>query len=306
MALPGNTHINELFRHLSSSERKLYFRRQGWAYSSIPPTVQPVLFEHTHTPQHPSEDLASLGLALRRLRNPPEGNNLECYVSSWGTTAIHRIYSEADWVITPESRDSHSKKIPDLVIERVVQGGNNQESCLQPHLICEYKKKGGASLMDAMGQLLESVTESLSSCLYDSSEAVYKVYAYVQRGQHAAIFEYHSNASDLTEEGVPNVEGFVPLTLPYYLTSRRGVESVYPAPYPPPEGLLRLSETVGANFDLDSGSHALVRGEGIAFNEPCVFDIEFLSHRRTILDILEWSKENEPRPSIHPEDDKKR
>jgi hypothetical protein len=304
MALPGNTNINELFRYLNSSDRKLYFRRQGWALPNIPPTIQPVLFAHTLTPPHTSENLVSLGLALRRLRNPPGGNNLECYVSSWGTTAIHRIYSGANWVITPENRDSQSNKIPDLVIEDVVQGQNNQESYLQPHLVCEYKKKGGASLMDAMGQLSESVTETLSSCLYGSSEAVYKVYAYVQRGQHAAIFEYHSNASDLTEEGVPNVVGFVPLTLPYYLTSRQKVKSVYPAPYPPPEGLLLLSDTVGANFDPYSGAHALERREGIVFNEPCVFDITSRSHRRHLLNLLKWSTEYEPRPSIHPDDDK--
>lgn len=303
MAFPGNTNINGLFRHLHSEERRFYFRRQGWALPTITPTVQPVLFEHTHTPLHPSENLASLGLALRRLRHPPGGNNLECYVSSWGTTAIHRIYSGIDWVITPESRDSQSNKIPDLVIEEVVQGPNDRESYLQPHLVCEYKKRGGASLMDAMGQLSKSVTETLSSCLYDSSGAVYKVYAYVQRGQHAAIFEYHSNATDLTEEGVPNVLGFVPLTLPYYLTSRRGVKAVYPAPYPPPVGLLLLSDTVGANFDPGSGDHSLERREGIAFKERCVFDIAIRSHRRHLLYLLEWSTEHRPRPSIHPEDD---
>lgn len=157
--------------------------------------------------------------------------------------------------------------------------------------------------MDAMGQLAQSVTRTLSSCLYDYPETVYKVYAYVQRGTYAAIFEYHSNAPDLTEEGVPNVMGFVPLTLPYYLTSKRKVKTVYPAPYPPPEGLLLLSETVGNNFDRDAGDHPLVRREGMAFKEPCVFDITLRNHRRHLLNLLKWSTEYRPRPSIHPEDD---
>ena len=153
-----------------------------------------------------------------------------------------------------------------------------------------------------MGQLLGSVTETLSSCLY-GSKAVYKVHAYVQRGKHAAIFEYHSNAPDLSEEGVPNVMGFVPLTLPYYLTSKQNVKTVYPAPYPPPEGLLLLSDTVGDNFRPGSGDHSLIRREGFDFNEPCVFDITIRTHRRHLLNLLKWSTEHKPRPSIHPEDD---
>lgn len=160
--------------------------------------------------------------------------------------------------------------------------------------------------MDGMGQLSASVTETLSEYLNGSSEAVYKVYAYVQRGQHAAIFEYHSNASDLTEEGVNNVEGFVLLTLPYYLRSKQNVKTVYPAPYSPPplpEGLLLLSNTVGAGFNANSGDHSLVMSAGIGFEEPCVFDITNRTHRRHLLQLMEWTRGNDPRPSIHPHDD---
>lgn len=303
MAFQGNTNIDLMFERLSPRERGSYFRRGGWSLSDIPPHILPALFEHTVTPQHLSENAASLGLALRRLNNPPWEINLECYVSSWATTAFHQIYSDLSWVITPESRDSLSRKIPDLVIEKVIQGRNNRETYLKLHLVCEYKKKGGASLLDAMGQLSASVTETLSEYFYESSEAGFKVYAYVQRGIHAAIFEYHSNASDLSEEEVPNVEGFVPLTLPYYLKSRYNHRTVYPAPYRPPEGLLLLSDTVGPGFNPDSGDHSLVRRAGVQFEEPCVFDITVRSHRRHLLQLMAWSKEHYPRPSIHPDDE---
>jgi hypothetical protein len=303
MAFQGNTYIDRMFKRLSPRERQVYFRQGGWYLPNIPPPILHALFEHIVTPQHLSENAASLGLALRRLNNPPWENHLECYVSSWATTAFHQIYYGLSWVITPESWDSLSRKIPDLVIEKVVQGRNNQESYLKLHLVCEYKKKGGASLMDATGQLSASVTETLSEYFNKYSEAGFKVYAYVQRGIHAAIFKYHSNASDLSEESVPNVEGFVPLTLPYYLKSRYNDRTVYPAPYQPPEGLLLLSDTVGLGFNTDSGEHSLVRRAGFQFEEHCVFDITNRSHRRHLLQLMVWSKEHYPRPSIHPDDE---
>ena len=120
-------------------------------------------------------------------------------------------------------------------------------------------------------------------------------YTYVQSGIYAAIFEYHVGASDLDEEGVDNVEGFVSLTQPYMLQHPRTQDwFIQKAPYPPPDGLLLLRQTVTNQWMVDTP----FKKAALEYKQPCVFDIRKRSHRRTLFLLLESIKDSHPRPSF--------
>ena len=73
----------------------------------------------------------------------------------------------------------------------------------------------------ALGQFREAIVETIDQQGNNMSSEDYSTFAYVQRGTHVGIFEYHNTATILDEEGVPNKGGFfIPLTQLYPLPAR--------------------------------------------------------------------------------------
>lgn len=102
-----------------------YIQDNEWHHQNLSSYILSRLFDNTDTPLHHFENAASLGLSLDRIRNPPQGRNLECYVVIWAVTAFHLIFREGCWTFTPEQVDQHTRKKPDMVIEMTnsSQGG---------------------------------------------------------------------------------------------------------------------------------------------------------------------------------------
>lgn len=148
--------------------------------------------------------------------------------------------------------------------------------------------------MEGMKQMSDSVDETLEYLGYGQNP-VNEIYVYVQSGIYAAIFEFHVGASDLDEEGVENVEGFVSLTQPYMLQRPRTNRWVIQkAPYRPPDGLLLLRDTVTNQWRGDTA----FREAALSYNQPCVFNITMRSHRRTLFHLLDSIKTSHPRTSF--------
>jgi hypothetical protein len=59
----------------------------------------------------------------------------------------------------------------------------------------------------ALGQFREAIVETMDQQGNNMSSEDYSTFAYVQRGTHVGIFEYHNTATILDEEGVPNKGG---------------------------------------------------------------------------------------------------
>lgn len=158
----------------------------------------------------------ALQTAIDRIKNPPIVFNkkneavttkFEHHVSTWACTKLHEVFPQSgDWLITPEQRDRYSNKKPDLIVERA-----NNRTNITTYLCMELKKEAGDRFEDALDQLANSIEESIDS------QQIFEVYAVVQAGLKIGFFEFHSDQSNLDEEGIPHFRGFVSLTQHYWI-----------------------------------------------------------------------------------------
>ena len=134
-------------------------------------------------------DNPPLDFSRERIISPPSNLNLEHHVASFITTTAVQVFQEVkddagrhQWVFTPEQRDEESKKIPDLIVEQVVQTRNGLISI--PWLFMEFKKKGGDPSYKALSQLVNAVKGKLKD-----ETAVLTIYLVVVVGTKVSFWE---------------------------------------------------------------------------------------------------------------------
>jgi hypothetical protein len=69
----------------------------------------------------------------------------------------------------------------------------------------------------ALDQLKRAIVETIDQQGNHAASGNYSTFAYVQRGTHVGIFEYHNVESILDEKGIPHKGGYIPLTQPYHI-----------------------------------------------------------------------------------------
>lgn len=212
--------------------------------------------------------------ALIAARARLEDDSYEHVVSTWGCTMVKQAFSASNWMMTPERRDSHSGKKPDLVIERVEDG------IPIPHLIMEFKSPTGDSIMQAVRQTVAEIAETM--------EEVIEAYVVVMRGKKIAFFEYHNDRTNLDEERIPNLLGCVSLTQGYFI---QGVhQDIIPGLFIP-DGVqtmqMRSQRTIARRYG---------ESEDNLITEPCIFDIDM--HQSHIDLIFHHMANQPPRSSV--------
>jgi len=285
---------------LSNRDIDYYLVELNWL-NGIPPGVTRYFFVRSISTQyvHPNQD--ALDIALQRIENPPPpiGRNLEHYVATWATTFLTEFFKIPGFLMTPEQKDKNSGKIPDLVLEKVERNRDNP-ACFDTFLklVGEFKKSGGAKIMEILGQIASSVTETLT--IQGDSEDKFETWSFAMSGKYIGIFEYHSDADNLSEENVVHVEGYVSITHPYALEDHdTHVKHIFPAPYRVPNDLLCFKDLItSANWKVTGGDYASFRQASMHYPVPCIFNIRNPEHYNCLCYIMEYVRDNNVRPSF--------
>ena len=119
-------------------------------------------------------------------------------------------------------------------------------------------------------------------------------------GKYIGIFEYHSDADNLSEENVVHVEGYVSITHPYALEDHdTHVKHIFPAPYRVPNDLLCFKDLItSANWKVTGGDYASFRQASMHYPVPCIFNIRNPEHYNCLCYIMEYVRDNNVRPSF--------
>lgn len=200
---------------------------------------------------------------------------LEHHVASFACTVTKHVFSNDDWIITPEKADKSSNRKPDLTIERLT------ENALEIHLYYELKKDKGDRMEDALHQTIVSIIETLDLQGSNKSQE-FDVYVVIQRGMEIAFFEYHNYASLLDDEDVENIKGAVSLTQPFRVNGV--LTEIIPIPHG--AGLL-FREASGLDMEKDG------RKEASRYKIPCVLRLDV--HEREIDFLFHHMATNKPR-----------
>ena len=231
--------------------------------------------------------------ALERIETPPEAydekgtsalKKYEHHVSTWACTKLKEIFHDGEWAMTPEQKDRHSGKKPDLVVEKATQKAGGSVD-LKIHLGMELKKRG-ERMEDALAQLCEAITETIDEKGNEDSSA-FEVYAVVQCGLKIAFFEYHSDAGNLDDQYIPNFEGCVSLTQNYKIKGHdaNAIDDKFK-----PNDLERLF--FNSNKLKTNNS---IRKAARDYPTPCVFDL--IKHEKEVDAVFQYMKSHVPRSS---------
>lgn len=225
----------------------------------------------------------SLQFAKNRIKNPPYTINsigsytpipYEHHVGSWALTMLKTVFNEPEWIITPEKKDDHSKKRPDLVVEKVSPQGTESHV----YLIMELKSKSGDRFEDALAQVLDEIAETMQHTI--------EAYIVIQRGTKIGFFEYHNDVSNLDEEQIPHFRGCVSLTQTYTIDGNNTM----------------VLNDVPNDLDLLYHNYqrlrkqTSLRHEAAQYDERCVFDLDI--HEREINFLFHHMVNKPPRSSI--------
>lgn len=235
---------------------------------------------NTYTPS------IALQNAIDRINNPPfvfKDNQLvqtkyEHHTSTWACTKLKEIFHKEKWAITPEQRDRFSRKKPDLVVEEAVQG-----SKFRLHLAMELKKQG-ERMEDALAQLCASLVETLDE-KGNIEDDQFEIYVVVQAGTDIGFFEYHSDLSNLDEEGIPHFRGCVSVTQDYEIGGT--LTSILVNKPADLKNLYYNQENLKA-------SNA-IRVDAKNYVVPCIFNLE--EHQEEIHFIFQYMENNKARSS---------
>lgn len=230
----------------------------------------------------------ALQAALKRIMKPPNiinkkgeiiARNYEHHVATWACTKLYEIFPKSgEWTITPEQKDTFSGKKPDIIVEKISQ--EDWDISMKLYLCMELKKEKGDRFEDALNQLVTSIIGTVDS------NQTFEVYAVVQVGRKIAFFEYHSDESNLDEEGIPHFRGCISLTQSYHIQGKEtSIIKDLPAGV---EKLFFNAERLQKDTEL--------RREAERYHYPCVFDIEM--HSEVVHDLFCHMMNNAPRSSV--------
>lgn len=202
-------------------------------------------------------NVIALRAARSRIQNPPDGKYYEHHVGSWACTMLKQVYYGPSWIITPEKTDTHSKKKPDLVVERATPTA--QGDMMEVHLLMELKSNDSAiRFEEALAQVVFEIEETMEDTI--------EVFVVVQCGMRIGFFEYHNDQSILNEEGIPHFRGCISLTQSYHIGN--ALTHAFPN-HPQDLGRLR--------YDYDSRlkdeKRKDIRDDARDYQVPCIFDI---------------------------------
>ena len=186
--------------------------------------------------------------------------------------------------MTPEQKDSHTGKKPDLVVEKATEKAGGSVD-LEIHLGMELKK-GGERMEDALEQLSEAIIETVDE-KGNADESAFEVYAVVQCGLKIAFFEYHSDQGNLDEQRIPHFRGCVSLTQDYKIKGQDayGIEDKFR-----PNDLERLF------FNADKlRKETPTRKDAKDYSTPCVFDL--IKHEKEVHAVFQYMESHVPRSS---------
>jgi len=226
-------------------------------------------------------------MQLKECKNPPLGFNrndepvyikYEHHTATWACTKLKEIFQDEKWAITPEQRDPATKKKPDLVVEEAIQ-----DSTFKLHLAMELKKEG-ERLEDALDQLCDALLETVDM-KGNMNEDQFEIYAVVQAGLDIGFFEYHSDESNLDEEGIPHFRGCVSLTQDYAINGR-----MTRVLHNKPNDLKNLFH----NFQY-LRLETPIRKSANEYKIPCIFNIE--KHQKEVHFLFQHMEKNPARSS---------
>lgn len=232
-------------------------------------------------------------LAQERIKNPPfvsrpnkKGKEIsgnipyEHHVGSWACTMLKNVFTQPNWVITPELHDPNSHKKPDFTIEKPDANSN-----LQVHAVYELKKVKGDRMEKALDQVITAIVETVDE-KGNRGEGAFETFVVVQRGLDIGFFEYHNDVSNLDEEKIPHFRGCVSLTEDYEVGGQ--MKRVLAAK---PNGLKKLY------FDDEHlTSTDEVRDDAKDYETDCIFNLE--QHAREIEFLFHHIATQNPRSSV--------
>ncbi len=233
--------------------------------------------------------------ALERIKNPPfvyhekkEGvqTKYEHHVATWACTKLKEVFSNEEWAITPEQADLNTGNKPDLVVEKAILHSPGQTPSgphMKLHLIMELKKVG-VRKQDGLIQLCKALQFTLDTKGY-TYPGEFEVFAVVQCGLQIGFFEFHSDQSNLDEEGIPHFQGCVSLTQDYEIKGK--ISAVMDNK---PNDL----EELYTNYDK-LRKQTSERADAKEYHTPCFFHLE--KHQQQVHNLFQYMEMNEPRSS---------
>lgn len=230
----------------------------------------------------------SLQYAKERIKYPPfvlNNNNehvrqpYEHHAGSWACTMLKSVFSDDEWIITPEMVDRHTSKKPDLVVEQVLHTSSVPSA--RYHLMMELKSSKGDRFEVGLNQVSSHIAETVENQV--------DLFIIIQRGTKIGFFEYHNDRTNIDEEGIPHFRGCISLTQDYYAGDhfQRVLEEK-------PAGLLPLYHDTDNLEGLKDLEGQGVRNEASRYIYDCVFDLD--QHEEEINFVLHYILTHQPRP----------
>jgi hypothetical protein len=249
----------------------------------------------------------ALQAALDRINHPPQVFNkknepveteFEHHVGTWACTKLKEVFNQEHWAITPEQIDRHSRKKPDLTVEKAVHLSTSPASSqnafklsMMPYLVMELKKVGQRK-EEALNQLCDAILETIDWKGNKFGEDQFEVYALVQSGVEIGFFEYHSDQSILDEENIPHFRGCVSLSQDYFI---KGQFQVVMRDKPTDLRNLYTDFERLKTARLKDEDKKELRQDAYDYTTPCFFDLN--KHQEEIHFLFQHMLHNVPRSS---------
>lgn len=170
-------------------------------------------------------NIEALNRSITRIR---EGGVTHEHVTGTAGLGLARNYFPVDkFAITAEQIQVFTNKRPDLAIEKYITATKE----FVPHCFIEFKSLISSSMPKIMDQLFDTLFVALDA--HGNLSGSYSVFMIAIKGTKIAFYTYHSFASLLSENGIINYKGFIPLN--YIIPKDNYLE--YHAGYPSPENI---------------------------------------------------------------------
>lgn len=144
-----------------------------------------------------------------------------------------------------------------------------------------------------MNQLCDAILETIDWKGNYFGENQFEVYAVVQSGVEIGFFEYHTDQTNLDEQGIPHFRGCVSLTQDYYIEEQ--LQVVMPHKPTNLRHLYTDFERLQTARLKDEDDRKVLRQDAKVYTTPCFFDLN--KHQEEINFLFQHMVHNEPRSS---------
>lgn len=132
---------------------------------------------------------------------------------SWVCTKLKELFSERDWIISPQRR-AHGRGMPDFYVEKAIRKHAGHPVEMKPRLAIMVRK-GGEGRQDLLDHLYQGFTANTPIYEKSKEEVEVKLYLVVLCGYKIGFFEFHSDTERLKKEKIRHFRNCISLTQGY-------------------------------------------------------------------------------------------